>query len=67
MPLEPRSKDDVQRAAFGLRRGSVSLGQERLCSAEGSEGRAGSAGGSLHWPAFPRIFTISGSIIHYIM
>lgn len=40
MPLEPRSKDDVQRAAFGLRRGNVSLGQERLCSAEG-RARAG--------------------------
>lgn len=45
MPLEPRSKDDAQAAVLGLRRGSVSLGQQRLCSAEG---RAGAAGGSLH-------------------
>lgn len=40
MPLEPHSKDNAPGAAFGLRRGSVSLGQERLSSAWG-RARAG--------------------------
>lgn len=48
MPLEPRSKDDAQGAVLALRRGSVSLGQQRLCPAEGRAGSIGCLPRNIH-------------------